>query len=103
VLTRVAESALRTGPTPNVIVCGGDTSSRILRGLGADSLRITANPVDNVVICTVTADFGWLDGAEFLLKGGQVGPDDLFELARKSFGTGSAEGPGPGPSPTQPT
>lgn len=81
-LATVVEAALRAGATRRVIVCGGDTSSHIVRLLGADALSLAANPVGNVVLCRAESAEPWLDGAELLLKGGQVGPADLFELVR---------------------
>lgn len=81
-LSGLVEGALREGSTRRVIVCGGDTSSRVLGLLGAESLSLAANPVGNVVVCAVGSPIGWLDGVEMLLKGGQVGPIDLFELVR---------------------
>lgn len=81
-LSGVIEAALREGSHSRVIVCGGDTSSHVLRQLGARSLSIAANPVGNVVLCRVASPNPWLDGTEVLLKGGQVGPVDLFELIR---------------------
>lgn len=81
-LAALVEAALRAGSTRRVIVCGGDTSSRVLGQLGAASLSLAANPVDNVVLCAVGSPNAWLDGTEMLLKGGQVGPTDLFELVR---------------------
>ncbi len=81
-LADIVEGALRQGATHRVIVCGGDTSSRVLRLLGAASLSIAANPVGNVVVCAVGSPEEWLDGTEMLLKGGQVGPIDLFERVR---------------------
>jgi uncharacterized protein YgbK (DUF1537 family) len=81
-LSAVIEAALRAGGNSRVIVCGGDTSSHVLRLLGARSLSIAANPVGNVVLCKVASANPWLDGTEMLLKGGQVGPADLFELIR---------------------
>lgn len=81
-LSELVETALRAGATRRVIVCGGDTSSRVVGLLGAVSLSIAANPVGNVVLCAVASPLDWLDGVEMLLKGGQVGPADLFELVR---------------------
>lgn len=81
-LSALIEAALREGTTRRVIVCGGDTSSRVLSLLGAESLSLAANPVGNVVLCAVGSPVGWLDGVEMLLKGGQVGPVGLFELVR---------------------
>jgi len=90
--TRAVDGALRGGSTRRIIVCGGDTSSRVATQLGVTSLSIAANPWDNVVLLNAHADDPAIDGAELLLKGGQVGADDLFEAVR----TG---GPSPGPSP----
>lgn len=81
-LAKLVASALAAGCTGRVIVCGGDTSSRVVTLLGAESLSIAANPFGNVVLCRVSAPAAWLDGAEMLLKGGQVGPVDLFERIR---------------------
>lgn len=68
--------------TRRIIVCGGDTSSRVTPLLGATSLSIVANPWDNVVLLTAHSGDPAVDGAEMLLKGGQVGDDDLFEAIR---------------------
>lgn len=81
-LAALVEASLRAGATRRVIVCGGDTSSRVVGLLGAESLSIAANPVGNVVLCAVASPLEWLDGTEMLLKGGQVGPADLFERVR---------------------
>ncbi|WP_308467040.1 four-carbon acid sugar kinase family protein [Rathayibacter soli] len=78
----LVSTALRAAVTQRVIVCGGDTSSRVLGVLGAEALSLAANPVENVVLCRVHSPHSWLDGVEILLKGGQVGPVGLFELLR---------------------
>jgi uncharacterized protein YgbK (DUF1537 family) len=74
----VVSAAVRAHMTRRVIVCGGDTSSRITRLLGVESLSIAANPWGNVVILRAHAADPALDGLELLLKGGQVGADTLF-------------------------
>jgi uncharacterized protein YgbK (DUF1537 family) len=71
-------AAVRAGVTRRAIVCGGDTSSRVTRLLGVDALSIVANPWGNVVILRTHAADPAIDGLELLLKGGQVGADDLF-------------------------
>ncbi|WP_243074422.1 four-carbon acid sugar kinase family protein [Microbacterium sp. SS28] len=95
VLERIAEAAasvvshsVRAGATRRIIVCGGDTSSRVTRLLGVESLSIAANPMGNVVLLRAHAQDAAVDGLELLLKGGQVGPVDLFEQVR----TGSTPG-----------
>jgi uncharacterized protein YgbK (DUF1537 family) len=68
----------RDGASRRVIVCGGDTSSRVTRLLGVESLSIAANPWGNVVLLRAHAADPAVDGLELLLKGGQVGADALF-------------------------
>ncbi|MFE7504710.1 four-carbon acid sugar kinase family protein [Promicromonospora sp. NPDC057488] len=74
---------LRAGATRRVVVCGGDSSSRVTTLLGVDSLSIAANPWANVVLLRAHSADPAVDGAELLLKGGQVGDDDLFERVRE--------------------
>ncbi|WP_235008129.1 four-carbon acid sugar kinase family protein [Microbacterium timonense] len=74
----VVSAAVGADATRRVIVCGGDTSSRVTRLLGVDSLSIAANPWGNVVLLRAHAADPRLDGLELLLKGGQVGADTLF-------------------------
>lgn len=75
-------AAVEAGVTTRVIVCGGDTSGRVVRLLGIESLSIAANPGGNVVVLRAHAAGAAVDGLELLLKGGQVGSDDLFESIR---------------------
>ncbi|WP_460798878.1 four-carbon acid sugar kinase family protein [Microbacterium sp. GXF0217] len=74
----VIDAAVRAGATRRVIVCGGDTSSRVTRLLGIDALSIAANPWGNVVILRGHSGDALIDGIDLLLKGGQVGADSLF-------------------------
>lgn len=74
----VVSTAVREGVTRRVIVCGGDTSSRVTRLLGVESLSIAANPWGNVVLLRAHAEDPAVDGLELLLKGGQVGAETLF-------------------------
>jgi uncharacterized protein YgbK (DUF1537 family) len=78
----IAAGAAAAGATKRMIVCGGDTSSRVTRLLGVDSLSIAANPWGNVVLLRAHAKDPAIDGLELLLKGGQVGGDDLFVRVR---------------------
>lgn len=74
----IVSAAVRADATRRVIVCGGDTSSRVTRLLGVEALSIAANPWNNVVLLRAHAADPALDGLELLLKGGQVGADSLF-------------------------
>lgn len=74
----VVSSVVREGVSRRVVVCGGDTSSRVTRLLGVEALSIAANPWGNVVLLRAHASDAAVDGVELLLKGGQVGADSLF-------------------------
>jgi len=78
----MAAGAAAAGATRRLIVCGGDTSSRVTRLLGVESLSIAANPWGNVVLLHAHAADTAIAGLELLLKGGQVGSDELFESVR---------------------
>lgn len=74
----VVDASARAGATRRVVVCGGDTSSRVTRLLGVTALSITANPWGNVVLLRAHAADPAIDGIELLLKGGQVGTVSLL-------------------------
>lgn len=65
------------GLTRDVVICGGDTSSHVLLALGARELRVTEQFVTAGPICA-TDDSSAIAGCRLLLKGGQVGPPDVF-------------------------
>lgn len=65
---------------PTLVVCGGDTSSRMVRLMAARTLEIERRLTGNVVLSRLGDTGGWADGVRALLKGGQVGPVDLFDL-----------------------
>uniref|UniRef100_A0AAU2AK66 Four-carbon acid sugar kinase family protein n=1 Tax=Streptomyces sp. NBC_00093 TaxID=2975649 RepID=A0AAU2AK66_9ACTN len=73
----VAAEAARRGLTRDVVVAGGDTSSHALAAAGAGQLRISEQFVTAGPICT-TDEESALAGCRLLLKGGQVGPADVF-------------------------
>jgi 3-oxoisoapionate kinase len=65
-----------------VIVAGGDTAGRVLRTTKADALDIVAVLAPGLPLCGLRAADPAVEGTEVLLKGGQLGPDDLFERVR---------------------
>ncbi len=60
-------------------VAGGDTSSHAVQALDAWGLSYLAAVSPGVSLCRVYSDQASLDGLEIALKGGQMGPVDLFE------------------------
>lgn len=79
-LADVVASVAGAEGVSRVVVAGGDTSGRVLTLLGAASVEIEAAPWGNTALCRVRG--GVLDHLQTVLKGGQMGPDDLFERVR---------------------
>jgi len=57
-------------------IAGGDTSSGVARALGVRALSYAWRCSPGVTVCRVRG--GALDGVEIMLKGGQMGPPDVF-------------------------
>jgi len=70
---------LEAVPLTRVGVAGGDTSSLAMQALDAWGLAHLARIAPGVALCRLYSDRPALDGLEIMLKGGQMGPDDLFE------------------------
>ena len=68
-------------PLRRVLLCGGDTSSHAVQQLGLYALTWAANLQPGVPLCRVHADSD-LQDLELVLKGGQVGTDDFFDVVR---------------------
>lgn len=60
-------------------LAGGDTSSWALRALAPWALRWQATLAPGVPLLRAHADDPAIDGLTLMLKGGQMGPPDLFE------------------------
>jgi uncharacterized protein YgbK (DUF1537 family) len=78
-------------PLRRVGIAGGDTSSHVALGLDIWGLAWRGALAPGVTLCAARADRPALDGIEMMLKGGQMGPVDLFErflngAGRVSFG-----------------
>ncbi|MBI5717923.1 MAG: four-carbon acid sugar kinase family protein [Burkholderiales bacterium] len=75
-LARVLEGAPHVR---RIGVAGGDTSSFALRALDPWALRWAGTLAPGVALLRLCADQPRLDGLELILKGGQMGPPDVFE------------------------
>jgi uncharacterized protein YgbK (DUF1537 family) len=60
-------------------IAGGDTSSHAVRGLGIWGLEYAGALSAGVSIVRARADQPRLQGLELMLKGGQMGPSDVFD------------------------
>ncbi len=67
-----------------VVLCGGDTSSHAVQQLNLAALTFAGALTPGAPLCRAHADeAGGLDGLELVLKGGQMGPEDFFRIARQ--------------------
>lgn len=71
---------LQLVPLKRVGVAGGDTSSYALKALDIWGLSYLGNLASGVALCQTHADMPHLHGVQLMLKGGQMGSVDLFEL-----------------------
>jgi uncharacterized protein YgbK (DUF1537 family) len=76
------EILLRSG-TPRAVVAGGDTSSHSVAELGLYALTWAGPLQTGAPLCRAHAESPELDGRELVLKGGQIGSEDFFEVARR--------------------
>lgn len=78
-LAEAGRECLRRQPRTRLVLCGGDTSGAIVRGLGVSALTLRAAPWGNVVLCEGSTPEGPIEVA---LKGGQMGHVQLLEDVR---------------------
>jgi len=77
-LALVRETAVR-----RVVLCGGDTSSHAIQRLNLIALTFAGILAPGAPLCRVHAESTTgLDGLEVVLKGGQIGPENFFQIAR---------------------
>lgn len=76
---RFLTQVLRRAPVGRLGIAGGDTSSRAVQALDLWGLSYLGAPSPGVALCRVHSDDRALDGIELMLKGGQMGSEDLFE------------------------
>ena len=69
---------LSTAQPRRIGVAGGDTSSWALRALNVWGLSFIGHLAPGVALCRAHSDVENLDGIQIMLKGGQMGPPDLF-------------------------
>jgi uncharacterized protein YgbK (DUF1537 family) len=65
-----------------VVIAGGDTSSHAVQQLGLNALTFIASTQPGAPLCLCHADDAAMNGLEIILKGGQVGTPNFFELVR---------------------
>jgi uncharacterized protein YgbK (DUF1537 family) len=74
-LGEVTRGIVDRSPIQRCLIAGGDTSGAIVQALGVKSLQMVATLVRGAPVCRADT------GLELILKGGQIGPPDLFARA----------------------
>lgn len=70
---------LKAVPLRRLGIAGGDTSSHAVQAVNAWGLSYAAQLAPGVALCRLHSDEVALDGMEIMLKGGQMGSENLFE------------------------
>ena len=82
----LARLAIAEAGIGRLILAGGDSSSFTMRHLGAAAIEMEASHfAQNAHVGRLRATDPLLDGVQVLLKGGQVGTDDLYCVMRDGF------------------
>jgi len=76
---RLVREVLARHPLARVGLAGGDTSSLAVESWGITALTLAYILAPGVGVCRVHAAGHPLDGIELMLKGGQMGPPDVFQ------------------------
>jgi 3-oxoisoapionate kinase len=80
---RLMHQVLRRHRLARVGFAGGDTSSLAVRTWNARALTLAHTLSPGVAVCAIHSDDAVLNGVELMLKGGQMGPPDVFEALRQ--------------------
>src|SRR5690606_29215452 len=70
---------LAQGRPARVGVAGGDTSSLALKALDVWGLSYMGQLDPGAALCRMHSDLDYLSGVEVMLKGGQMGSEQVFE------------------------
>jgi uncharacterized protein YgbK (DUF1537 family) len=83
VLGKVLRGALEQCKVRRICIAGGDTSSFAARALGIEALEMVAPLTPGAPLCRAHAPGSPVDRCEMIFKGGQVGPENYFEIVKR--------------------
>ena len=81
-LGAVANAVLKATHLRRLVLSGGDTSSQVTQVLGPDALEIDGRLAAGAPLCRVLSDKSHLRNLQLALKGGQMGDENFFVIAR---------------------
>jgi 3-oxoisoapionate kinase len=82
-LGKVLRIAVEQCSVRRVCIAGGDTSSYASRAMGVEALEMIAPLTPGAPLCRAHAPGSPADGLEVVFKGGQVGPENYFEIMKR--------------------
>ncbi|MEQ7127741.1 four-carbon acid sugar kinase family protein [Actinopolymorpha sp. B11F2] len=82
VLGHAVQEAVAHAGVRRIISAGGDTSGRVMRQIDAQAAEVQHILGPGAVLCRLQSPDPMINGMTILLKGGQIGPPDLFERVR---------------------
>lgn len=85
-LARVVRFAREERALDRVLIVGGDTSGHVVTELGAHAIVSRGVVGEHTLLFELMSDDPAVDGLEAVLKGGQIGGEDFFELVRTGEG-----------------
>jgi uncharacterized protein YgbK (DUF1537 family) len=81
-LGAIADAILRAVPLRRLILSGGDTSSQVTQVIAPEALEIDGRLAPGAPLCRVISDKTHLQNLQVALKGGQMGDENFFIVAR---------------------
>lgn len=84
-LGRIAHGVIERQRPPRVVFAGGDSSTHAVSELGIDALTCVAPLERGAPLVRAHSTDSKTDGLELVLKGGQIGSDNFFEVARRGW------------------
>jgi uncharacterized protein YgbK (DUF1537 family) len=81
-LADVMKRLLDRARLTRIVVAGGDSSGEVSSALDIQALTVTAGLSPGAPLCRAWSTNQNRDGLEIVLKGGQIGKEDFFGLAR---------------------
>jgi len=82
-LGKVLRAALGQTCALRLCIAGGDTSSFAARALGIEALEMIAPLTPGAPLCRAFAPASPVDDLEIVFKGGQVGPENYFDIVKR--------------------
>ena len=82
-LGEVLRSTLEQVRVRRLCIAGGDTSSYAARAMGVEALEMIAPLTRGAPLCRASAPDSPADGLEVVFKGGQVGPENYFNIVKQ--------------------